>query len=73
MQQQGVRRKTLTSVLSATKQDQPKPNNPSPHATVSTPPTTTEEEDDAKLSADQEFRTLAMNLAAKEQREYCDK
>lgn len=32
-----------------------------------------EDDDDAKLAADLEFKTMAMNLAAKEQREYCSK
>ena len=32
-----------------------------------------DEEDDGKLAADLEFRIMAMNLAAKEQKEYCSK
>lgn len=32
-----------------------------------------EDDDDAKLAADLEFKMMAMNLAAKEQQEYCSK
>ena len=32
-----------------------------------------EDDDDTKLAADLEFKMMAMNLAAKEQREYCSK
>ncbi len=32
-----------------------------------------DDEDDGKLAADLEYRRMAMNMAAREQREYCDK